>query len=107
MSIDQENYTLTQSETVYHMLQYICIFLRCLATYVYCANLLLFSGLILKGENFEVFMDFALSLKLNFSDILHCNGIFSIFEAYLVTILKLLSTKSFYYPIHEKFPPRH
>ena len=29
------------------------------------------------------------------------------FKAYLVIILKNISTKGFYYPIHENFPPQN
>ena len=74
-----------------------------ITAFSYTLLLVIYSGLILRGENFKVFKISRFSKILlypwNFhheiSDILHYNGIYSIFEAYLVIILKTLSVKSF------------
>ena len=57
-----------------------------------------YSRLISRGENFEVFMDFAISLNF-----LHIRNLY----ACLAIILENLSAKSIYYPIHENFLPQN
>ena len=58
----------------------VCVRVRaCVCVRVCVRACVPYSGLILRGENFEVFVDFALSLKFypqKFSDILHYNGIY-------------------------------
>ena len=57
-----------------------------------------YSGLISRGENFEVFVDL-LYPHFNHENFRQWN-----LSGELVLILENISAKSFYYPIHENFP---
>ena len=63
---------------------------------------ILYSGLILRGENFEVFVDLLYPRNFN-------HEIFQTIQlsGEMVLILENISAKSFFYPIHKNTPPRN